>query len=103
MANCDNCKDEAPAQELVIDHVLPRSHRDFNQDENLRMVHRVCHRRQSKWYWRLLWAVRDWFRNVSRRFDAWLDSWQPCFKESQGYRCQHRIMSNGRKECGGDE
>lgn len=29
----------------------------------------------------------------------WFD-WSECDKEKAGYRCQHRTMSNGTKECG---
>jgi hypothetical protein len=37
----------------------------------------------------LFWLkVRDWF------------NLQECPKESMGYNCRHRIMSNGKKECG---
>lgn len=48
---------EAQKTELVIDHLLPRSHPGFNDTENIRFMHRKCHRRQAKWYRRLWWAV----------------------------------------------
>lgn len=36
----------------------------------------------------LLWLrLRDWF------------NYEQCHKESMGYTCHHRVMSNGNKEC----
>jgi len=89
MTKCTICKRYSPADEMIIDHILPRSHPDFNEINNVRLMHRLCLKRLSNRYWRL------WYR-----FLDWLESWQPCPKEQQGYRCQHRIMSNGKKECG---
>ena len=43
-----------------------------------------------------------WVEGIKFRWYTWLQSWEMSHKESQGYRCQHRIMSNGRKECGDD-
>jgi hypothetical protein len=102
MANCADCKKDAPLDELVADHIMPLSRGGKNTDENIQWVHRSCHRRSAKWYWRAWWAVREWFNNLITRYELWLQSWEMCRKESQGYRCQHRIMSNGRKECGDD-
>lgn len=33
------------------------------------------------------------------RFVRWFD-FSECYKESQGYNCQHRIYPSGFKECG---
>lgn len=35
------------------------------------------------------------------RFIRWFN-FDECYKESMGYTCRHRLMSNGRKECGND-
>lgn len=89
MSKCANCKKDAVLDELVADHIVPLSRGGGNGDANIQWVHRTCHRRQVKWYWRL------WFR-----FLNWLESFEPCRKEALGYNCHHRIMSNGKKECG---
>lgn len=44
--------------------------------------------------------IRYWLQKQSMAFDLWLESFRPCHKEKMGYTCQHRIMSNGKKECG---
>lgn len=92
MTKCAFCKEPTPIAEMVADHIVPLSKGGGNGPENIQWVHRACHNNQAKWYWRL------WYR-----FLNWLESLEPCYKEQGGYNCQHRIMSNGRKECGGDE
>lgn len=42
----------------------------------------------------------NWLKEQWERFKEWLDSFEPCHKESLGYNCRHRIMNNGKKECG---
>lgn len=93
MSKCAFCKEIVPRDELVADHIVPLSQGGKSHDPaNIRWVHRACHNNKAKWYWRL------WYR-----FLDWLESFEPCHKQEGGYNCQHRIMSNGRKECGGDE
>lgn len=90
MSKCAFCKEPTPIEEMVADHIVPLSKGGKSHDPaNIQWVHRLCHNRQVKWYWRL------WYR-----FLDWLDSFEPCPKEQQGYRCQHAILSNGQKECG---
>lgn len=103
MTKCANCKNDAPMDELVADHIMPLSLGGKAYDpENIRWMHRACHRRQAKWYWRIWFAIRDWYDGLMVRYELWLKSWHPCDKEQQGYRCQHRTLSNGQKECGDD-
>lgn len=45
-------------------------------------------------------AFRDWINGLRFRFRLWLDSFEPCPKEQRGYTCRHRVMSNGKMECG---
>lgn len=42
----------------------------------------------------------DWLNDRWLSFQLWLDSFEPCPKEQAGYKCHHRIMSNGQLECG---
>lgn len=91
MSKCALCKIETPIDEMVADHIKPLSLGGKNDESNIRWVHRACHRNKVKWYYRLYF-----------RFMAWLDGFEPCPKEAAGYNCQHRIMSNGKKECGND-
>lgn len=90
MTKCAFCREPTPIEEMVADHIVPLSQGGKSHDPaNIQWVHRLCHNRQVKWYWRLWYRVLDW-----------LDGWQPCPKEQQGYRCRHAILSNGKKECG---
>lgn len=41
-----------------------------------------------------------WYEGVKFRVQSWLDSWEPCYKESLGYKCHHRTYYDGSKECG---
>lgn len=100
MTKCADCKKDAPLDELVADHIVPLSRGGGHSAENIQWVHRTCHRRQDKWYWRLWWAIRDLYEELVFSFQEWRSSWQPCPKEQAGYTCQHRVMSNGKKECG---
>lgn len=92
MGKCAFCKEPTPIQEMVADHIVPISQGGSSGPENIQWVHRLCHYRQVKWYWRL------WFG-----FLNWLESFEPCPKEQAGYNCHHRTMSNGKKECGYDQ
>lgn len=44
--------------------------------------------------------IIDWLRDKWFDFQLWLESFEPCPKEQMGYTCRHRIMSNGKTECG---
>ena len=90
MPKCDICKLPGATE---VDHIKPRS----NADDNLRMVHRDCNKKPS--LWRRIMRRIGYYR---WKLTMWLDSWQMCHKEAQGYNCKHRIMSNGKKECGND-
>lgn len=98
--NCANCQKPTPIDEMVADHIVPLSRGGGHGDDNIQWVHRACHRRQSAWYWRLWWSIRKRWLNFVFKFHVWLDSFEPCPKEAMGYNCRHRIMSNGKKECG---
>lgn len=89
MYKCFYCGNPVDREAAVIDHKLPRSHKDYNEAENVVVAHQLCIPVRMGW-WAFQWA----------RFKAWLESWQPCPKELGGYTCHHRIMSNGKKECG---
>lgn len=89
MSKCAFCKEIVPRDELVADHILPLSQGGGNGPENIQWVHRSCHRNKAKWYWRL------WYKYLN-----WIESFEPCDKEKQGYRCKHATLSNGQKECG---
>jgi hypothetical protein len=41
------------------------------------------------------WLLFQW-----ERFKAWWDELTPCYKESIGYNCKHRVYPSGAKECG---
>ena len=41
------------------------------------------------------WIITRW-----QLFKLWLDSFEPCPKEQMGYTCRHRVLSNGKMECG---
>lgn len=49
---------------------------------------------------RFVYHVSYWFESKWLGLKIWLSGWQMCPKESMGYNCRHRIMSNGKKECG---
>lgn len=51
----------------------------------MRLTKRIL-RRIGYWRWKL---------------QMWLDT-QECPKERAGYTCHHRVMSNGKRECGYD-
>lgn len=42
-------------------------------------------------------GIINYFKKLWARLN-----YQECYKESLGYRCQHRVYSDGFKECGGD-
>lgn len=44
----------------------------------------------------------NWLSFKWAMFQAWLDSFKPCYKESLGYNCHHRVYEDGTKECGND-
>lgn len=48
----------------------------------------------------MMYRLLDWLSFKWAEFQMWLDSWKPCPKEEQGYRCRHQILSNGELECG---
>lgn len=75
---CEVCKLPGATE---IDHIAPRS----NADDNLRMVHRSCNKKPS--LWRRIMRKIGYYR---WKLIMWLDSWQECPKEQNGYRCQHR-------------
>lgn len=75
MRKCDNCGVKANIADLHIDHILPRSHKDYNALENLRAVHSRCNKKPSLWrrimrrigYWRyklVMWLDRIGGKNV---------------------------------------
>lgn len=39
-----------------------------------------------------------WWLNIRQGIQSWLDG-DECNKTNGGYNCQHRIMSNGKREC----
>lgn len=53
----------------------------------------------TRWQ-RIKYHVSFWFESKWLGFRLWLASFEPCKKELLGYTCRHRIMSNGKKECG---
>lgn len=97
---CADCKKDTPIEEMVADHIVPLSRGGGHGDDNIQWVHSSCHRNKAKWYYRLWWAIRDWYEGLLLRYQEWVDSFAPCPKEQGGYTCHHRIMSNGKKECG---
>lgn len=42
----------------------------------------------------------QWLKDQWARFIKWRDSFKPCYKESLGYNCKHRVYEDGTKECG---
>lgn len=89
MYKCFYCKNPVNRDVAFIDHLLPKSHKDYNQPENVVVAHQRC-----------MPVQRGWFATQWHRLQAWLYSWQPCNKEMGGYTCHHRVMSNGELECG---
>lgn len=47
-------------------------------------------------------SIIDWIRD---KWDAFIEylNLEPCHKESMGYTCHHRLLTNGKKECGGPD
>lgn len=94
--NCANCHKPLHRDQAVVEHIVPLSRGGKNIETNLVSVHARCHRRKLS-LWQRFWR---WVGKWQWKLTMWLDSWQFCHKESLGYTCRHRILPNGKKECG---
>lgn len=64
MIKCENCGNSGELADMRIDHILPRSHPDYNALSNLRRVHLECNKpltwwqKLNRWLGRLRWRLQ---------------------------------------------
>lgn len=51
---------------------------------------------------KLRWHIWVWYEGIRFAISQFLRSFEPCPKERAGYTCHHRLLSNGKRECGDD-
>lgn len=91
---CSVCQKPVTETQSSIDHIRPGRFGGLNTTT----VHLACNRRKLPLWKRIMRRI-GYYR---WKLVMWLDSWSMCPKQAMGYTCRHRIMSNGKKECGND-
>ena len=63
MRKCDNCGKMANIADLYVDHVLPMSHPDYNELNNIRVMHLNCAKKVKLWE-----RIKNLFSAISRQY-----------------------------------